>query len=78
MTAPRRVIVRSPRHEPLEAGKRERRRQRLQARLERATDALARWHRKLLRACNAVARNQQQIARLHRQLRDIHEQRNPP
>ena len=74
MTAQRRVIVRAP-SQDVDEGKRERRRQRIESKLERASDALARWHKKLLRACHAVARNQQQIARLNRQLREIHSAR---
>lgn len=46
---------------------------RLQERLERARRGLVRWLARLKRACNAVAKQQAQIARLERQIHKLEE-----
>lgn len=45
--------------------------QKLQERLEVARSGLVRWLARLKRACNAVAKQQAQIARLERQIQKL-------
>jgi hypothetical protein len=63
----RRNIVRPPR-QPVEDVRQTRRLQRLRADLDKALAALDRWQRRLRRAMNAVAKHQQQVARLNKKL----------
>jgi hypothetical protein len=64
---PRRSIVRArPSAGPTPAAL-ARRQQRLQANLVRAEAALARWQKRLLRACAAVLKHSRQLARLRKQ-----------
>lgn len=63
----RRNIVRPPR-QAAEDARQARRRQRLQADLEKALHALTRWQRRLRRAFNAVEKYQRKTARLHKQI----------
>jgi hypothetical protein len=66
---PRRTIVRAgPGAGPTPAA-RARRQQRLQANQARAEAALARWQKRLMRACAAVLKHQQRLARLQKQVR---------
>ena len=50
-----------------------RRAQKLQQRLEAARRGFARWLVRLKRACNAVAKQQSQIARLEKLIRKLEE-----
>lgn len=47
--------------------------QRLQQRLEEARRGLGRWLARLRRACNAVAKQQSQIARLEKRIHKLEE-----
>lgn len=71
MTTPRRKFVRPAQRAGTAGAQRVRRRQRLQANLERAAAALARWQKRLQRAFRAVAKHQQQLTRLNRQLHQL-------
>ena len=68
--ARRRIVRPSP---PPALAANPRRAQRLQVRLETARHGFARWLARLKRACNAVAKQQAQIARLERQIQRLEE-----
>jgi len=63
MSHQRRNVIRA---QPVEQ---DRKRQCIQAKLTKSETALARWQKRLQRACAAVLKHQKQVTRLHRQLR---------
>jgi hypothetical protein len=65
----RRTIIR-PRRPASSNGQQSQKQQRTLAKLNKATAALNRWQKRLVRACNAVIKHQKQIARLQRQLNE--------
>jgi septal ring factor EnvC (AmiA/AmiB activator) len=69
MTA-RRNIIRPPVHQPTPA-QINRRRQQIQAKVERAESIINRWWKRLQRAARAIDKSQKQIGRLQRQLRQL-------
>ena len=68
MSTPRRQIVRPEPPPSSPSPQRQRRVQKLRARLEHARSALLRWQSRLRRAFNAFEKHQRQIARLERQI----------
>lgn len=71
MTVARRKILRPQSHPALDDAQRIRRRQHLQANLEKANASLGRWQSRLRRAFNSVERLQNQITRLSRQIQKL-------
>jgi hypothetical protein len=68
MATPRRRLVRPVSPPATPRPQAERQAQRLRSRLEAKRRALGRWLPRQKRACNAVFKTQQRIARLERQL----------
>jgi hypothetical protein len=73
MTAPRRRIVRPAPAEPTPDPQRQRRAQRLRAKLDQERAGLARWLGRLRRAFHAFEKSQAAVARLERQLTQLEE-----
>lgn len=71
MSIPRRRIIRPIQEES--DRKRQRQRDKLQARLEGEQKALARWQTKLKRAFNTVAKHMKTIVRIDKQLAQLKE-----
>lgn len=71
MSAPRRHIIRPAQPPSPSVAQVNRKRQKLQAKVDKANAAIERWWPRLNRAVNAIDKSHKQIARLQRQLRDL-------
>lgn len=76
MATPRRRIIRPAMIDPLPDLARQRRRQKLNARLQTARTTLERWWKRLRRAINAVEKHHKSVKSLERQLAQDQENRN--
>lgn len=70
MSTTRRRIIRPEQPQPT-AAQANRKRQQIQAKVDRANATIDRWWKRLNRACNVIHKHQKQIARLQRQLREL-------
>ena len=71
MSRPRRNIIRPVLAPQQTAAQANRKRQQIQAEVDKANATIERWWRRLSRAANVIDKSHKQIARLRRQLREM-------
>ena len=71
MSTTRRRIIRPEQSQQPSIAQVNRKRQQIQAKVDKANATIERWWKRLNRATNVIHKHQKQLARLQRQLRDL-------